>query len=101
MALNGVARMLRAARFAGGALRLDNTKLFFKMDKDGNPDSTAPYVQVWKLLAWACVDILHVLACKSLCGHVLTYWMCGRGPFASYVWKFCICEYGSCSRACA
>eukprot|EP00192_Tetraselmis_astigmatica_P002303 CAMPEP_0117691284 /NCGR_PEP_ID=MMETSP0804-20121206/25625_1 /TAXON_ID=1074897 /ORGANISM="Tetraselmis astigmatica, Strain CCMP880" /LENGTH=998 /DNA_ID=CAMNT_0005504481 /DNA_START=114 /DNA_END=3110 /DNA_ORIENTATION=- len=43
--LNSVARRLRAARFDAGALRLDNVKLSFKLNKDGNPVSATPYVQ--------------------------------------------------------
>ena len=43
LALNGIARHLRAGRVANGALRLDNTKLFFGMDANGNPISAAPY----------------------------------------------------------
>ncbi|KAL0033647.1 hypothetical protein WJX79_009647 [Trebouxia sp. C0005] len=45
LALNGIARHLKAARASNGALRLDNTKLYFKMDDNGNPVSAAPYVQ--------------------------------------------------------
>lgn len=43
LALNGIARHLKAARASNGALRLDNTKLYFKMDDNGNPVSAAPY----------------------------------------------------------
>ncbi|GLI69509.1 hypothetical protein VaNZ11_014144 [Volvox africanus] len=45
LALWSLAKQLRAARFAGGALRLDNTRLFFSLDNDGNPVAAAPYVQ--------------------------------------------------------
>ncbi|GAX84362.1 hypothetical protein CEUSTIGMA_g11784.t1 [Chlamydomonas eustigma] len=45
LALNAIARHLRRSRFDNGALRLDNTKLFFKLDKDGNPVSTSQYIQ--------------------------------------------------------
>ncbi|KAG2422006.1 hypothetical protein HXX76_016332 [Chlamydomonas incerta] len=31
-------------RFAGGALRLDGVRLFYQLDKDGNPLAAAPYV---------------------------------------------------------
>lgn len=44
--LAGIARHLRRRRFEGGALRLDNTKLTFALDSNGNPVSCAPYVQV-------------------------------------------------------
>lgn len=44
MALHGIATRLRAARFAGGALRLTNTRLSFALDTGGNPVSTSPYV---------------------------------------------------------
>ena len=37
LALHSIARHLRKARFDNGALRLDNIRLFFKLDKDGNP----------------------------------------------------------------
>ncbi len=43
LALNGIARHLKAGRASNGALRLDNTKLYFKMDDNGNPVSAAPY----------------------------------------------------------
>ncbi len=43
LALNGIARHLKAGRASNGALRLDNTKLYFKMDDTGNPVSAAPY----------------------------------------------------------
>lgn len=43
--LNAVARRLREARFANGALRLDNVKLTFKLDSNGNPEWATPYVQ--------------------------------------------------------
>ncbi|GIL48122.1 hypothetical protein Vafri_4822 [Volvox africanus] len=45
LALWSLAKQLRAARFNGGALRLDNTRLFFSLDNDGNPVAAAPYVQ--------------------------------------------------------
>lgn len=45
LGLNGIARHLKAGRASNGALRLDNTKLYFKMDDNGNPVSAAPYVQ--------------------------------------------------------
>ncbi|KAL0046957.1 hypothetical protein WJX82_002966 [Trebouxia sp. C0006] len=45
LALNGIARHLKAGRASNGALRLDNTKLYFKTDDNGNPVSAAPYVQ--------------------------------------------------------
>ena len=43
LALNGIARHLKAGRASNGALRLDNTKLYFHMDDKGNPISAAPY----------------------------------------------------------
>lgn len=43
LALNSIARHLKSARADNGALRLDNTKLFFKMDEHGNPVSAGPY----------------------------------------------------------
>lgn len=43
LALNGIARHLKAGRASNGALRLDNTKLYFKTDDNGNPVSAAPY----------------------------------------------------------
>ena len=42
--LNSVARKLRAARYSDGALRLDNVKLSFRLDAEGNPVSAQPYV---------------------------------------------------------
>ena len=43
LALNAIARHLKAGRASNGALRLDNTKLYFKMDDNGNPVSAEPY----------------------------------------------------------
>lgn len=43
LALNGIARHLKSGRADNGALRLDNTKLYFKMDEHGNPVSAGPY----------------------------------------------------------
>lgn len=45
LALHGIASRLREARFKSGALRLNNTRLFFAMDTGGNPVSASPYVQ--------------------------------------------------------
>lgn len=44
-ALWRLASRLRSARFAGGALRLDNTRMVFRLDADGNPVSAVPHVQ--------------------------------------------------------
>lgn len=43
-ALWGLAQARRAARFAAGALRLDNTKLIFRLAPDGAPTSAHPHV---------------------------------------------------------
>lgn len=43
LALHGIAAELRATRFGSGALRLDNTKLNFSLDADGNPDDAHPH----------------------------------------------------------
>ena len=40
-----VAKRLRKSRFDSGALRLDNIRLCFKLDKDGNPTSCSHYDQ--------------------------------------------------------
>lgn len=45
LALHGIASRLREARFKSGALRLNNTRLFFALDTGGNPVSANPYVQ--------------------------------------------------------
>lgn len=45
LALNGIASRLRDARFKSGALRLNNTRLFFALDTGGNPVAASPYVQ--------------------------------------------------------
>jgi DIS3-like exonuclease 2 len=46
LALWRVARRLRARRFAGGALRMDNTRLGFVLDgQSGAPLAASPYVQ--------------------------------------------------------
>ena len=57
VALNGIARHLRAGRVANGALRLDNTKLFFGMDANGNPISAAPYGK----------SVIHLPICTAVC----------------------------------
>lgn len=46
LALNTVAVKLRAARFQNGALSMDNIKLSYVMDKDGDPVGFSQYVQV-------------------------------------------------------
>ena len=43
LALNRIARKLHHRRFENGALRLDNVKLSFKLDGDGNPSTTQIY----------------------------------------------------------
>mmetsp|Transcript_30979 Transcript_30979/g.79024 ORF Transcript_30979/g.79024 Transcript_30979/m.79024 type:complete len:1166 (-) Transcript_30979:319-3816(-) len=45
LALHTIARNLRAARHANGALRLDNCRLTFALDKEGNPTGCGQYVQ--------------------------------------------------------
>jgi DIS3-like exonuclease 2 len=45
LALHAIARRLRERRFANGALRLDNTRLYFTLDASGRPVAAAPYVQ--------------------------------------------------------
>ena len=42
--LHALATELRAARFASGALRLDNAKICFQLGDDGQPVSASPYV---------------------------------------------------------
>ena len=43
LALHGIASEMRARRFRGGALRLDNVKLDFRLDADGNPCEATPH----------------------------------------------------------
>lgn len=45
LALHRIASSLRRRRFDGGALRLDNTRLFFKLDEEGNPHDYGVYEQ--------------------------------------------------------
>lgn len=45
LTLWSIASRLRAGRYAGGALRLDGTKMCYTLDRDGNPVAAAPYVQ--------------------------------------------------------
>ena len=69
LALNSIARHLRAGRVANGALRLDNTKLFFGMDDDGNPISAAPYGKDFSALSPA--NWQHALPLASMqCTHL-------------------------------
>jgi DIS3-like exonuclease 2 len=42
--LNGAARAMRRRRFADGALRLDQSKLSFELDHEGNPSGARAYV---------------------------------------------------------
>ncbi len=44
-ALGALAAHMRRRRFAGGALRLDNVKLVFRLGADGNPATAEPHVQ--------------------------------------------------------
>ncbi len=44
-ALGALAGHMRRRRFAGGALRLDNVKLNFRLGADGNPAAAEPHVQ--------------------------------------------------------
>ena len=41
--LHGIASRLRAQRFERGCLKLDNVKLSFQMDNDGNPLAASPH----------------------------------------------------------
>ena len=43
--LGALAAHMRRRRFAGGALRLDNVKLVFRLGADGNPAAAEPHVQ--------------------------------------------------------
>jgi DIS3-like exonuclease 2 len=45
LTLHRIASALRQRRFDGGALRLDNTRLFFKLDGEGNPCDYGVYEQ--------------------------------------------------------
>ena len=42
--LNTAARAMRRRRFDNGALRLDQSKLIFRLDDDGNPAMAAAYI---------------------------------------------------------
>lgn len=43
--LHKLAQTIRARRFANGALRLNKTKVSFRMGEDGLPESISSYVQ--------------------------------------------------------
>lgn len=45
LALARIAAVLRRRRYENGALRLDNTRLFFKLDAEGNPCDYGVYEQ--------------------------------------------------------
>lgn len=45
LALARIAAALRRRRYENGALRLDNTRLFFKLDGEGNPCDYGVYEQ--------------------------------------------------------
>jgi hypothetical protein len=42
-ALQGIAAVMRRVRYENGALRLDNVKLNFDLDSDGNPCAAHPH----------------------------------------------------------
>jgi DIS3-like exonuclease 2 len=42
--LHTLSQRIRQRRFALGSLRLDNTKILFRMDGDGNPCEALPYI---------------------------------------------------------
>lgn len=67
VALNDLARGLRRARFESGALRLDNTKVVFKLDADGNPDGVAVYES---LEANRLIEEFMLLANRSVAGAI-------------------------------
>ena len=72
MALHGIAAKLRAKRFGSGALRLDNTKLNFSLDANGNPEDAHPHGKPYnhliveallcyaKVLGSACSGLTHL-----------------------------------------
>lgn len=62
LALHAIARRLRARRFAGGALRLDNTRLYFTLDAGGQPVAAAPYVQQVRFAILLCSEECNLLA---------------------------------------
>ena len=45
LTLHRIAAALRKRRYDGGALRLDNTRLYFKLDGEGNPCDYGVYEQ--------------------------------------------------------
>ena len=45
LVLNRIAQALRRGRFANGALSLDNVRITFGLDANGNPVSCGQYVQ--------------------------------------------------------
>ncbi|GAB4816026.1 hypothetical protein N2152v2_003072 [Parachlorella kessleri] len=45
LTLHRIARNLRRRRYDNGALRLDNVRLYFQLDDDGNPDGYGVYEQ--------------------------------------------------------
>jgi DIS3-like exonuclease 2 len=67
IALNGLACEMRRARFDSGALRLDNTKLTFKLDSDGNPDGVLVYES---LDANKLIEEFMLLANRSVAGAI-------------------------------
>jgi exoribonuclease R len=42
--LHTLSQRIRQKRFATGSLRLDNTKILFRMDGQGNPCEALPYI---------------------------------------------------------
>lgn len=92
LALNGIARHLKAGRASNGALRLDNTKLYFKMDDNGNPVSAAPYGEC---LAH---QLTHVSFTLQEACTVWSSFLCGHSPISGLsqvhrIWRNHACAY--------
>ena len=63
LTLHKIAQSLRAARHASGAVRLDNVRMAFGLDKDGNPVSCGQYLQQVRLLVCTCALVSGCLVC--------------------------------------
>lgn len=82
LTLHRIASCLRARRFDGGALRLDNTRLFFKLDEEGNPCDYGVYEQARKFVRRslrACVMASSVQGGQRFC-NTLAYLLSSFSP---------------------
>jgi hypothetical protein len=112
--LHRIACALRQRRFDGGALRLDNTRLFFKLDEQGNPCDYGVYEQVGVdsvgssfacELAWVtyiagkqCIACVVLIACLAPpCCTLISPPLPGGWCVMLVQMAACVCVFAGCS----